>query len=388
MDSDFECYTIDGVWKEIQNVLQSTLHEYLDHGNVGVGSMAASVSQLPVSMSAYFAKKRHPRPKKSALFRFDATTHAINVSAYAKEQKFTSIIRSATTNYLSSPENPEQIYVCPPGIENVTVVFRPVMRFVVEIENKLPQPCDLRQFLETYTRETYLPKIRSDTSTKLDSILMSVDAWEIIASAEEMKNVDARAPILTSTIKTFEICRLIETLIQSAPAFGENFAELWLFVLDMYRKNADLEYEKSTKSIVRPFGTGEEIERRKISAAWAVDEDISRLLKSLPNWTALTDYGAAAAAPTTTPFTPTAASMNTPIVESAQEIRRRNQRESEILIGNLGMQKKIEDYEVIVDDLNRLRLLANMHESIEWFVKEVKLALIQLPPTMLNKLKV
>jgi hypothetical protein len=31
----------------------------------------------------------------------------------------------------------------------------------------------------------------------------------------------------------------------------------------------------------------EPTEWRKISAAWSVDEDISRLLKSLPNWTSL-----------------------------------------------------------------------------------------------------
>ena len=42
-------------------------------------------------------------------------------------------------------------------------------------------------------------------------------------------------------------------------------------------------YEHITRSIRQPDNM-EPQEWRKISAAWAVDEDISRLLKSLPNW--------------------------------------------------------------------------------------------------------
>lgn len=42
---------------------------------------------------------------------------------------------------------------------------------------------------------------------------------------------------------------------------------------------------------------------RKISANWAADEDISRLLKSLPNWTNLV----------ATPATPTKTPMKEPI---------------------------------------------------------------------------
>ncbi len=67
-------------------------------------------------------------------------------------------------------------------------------------------------------------------------------------------------------------------------------------------------------------GADQPIEWRKISAAWAVDEDISRLLKSLPNWTSLVmetseENGIFSQTPQTAP--------QTPLAESAEEIRNR-----------------------------------------------------------------
>uniref|UniRef100_A0A1I7WFV8 Four helix bundle protein n=1 Tax=Heterorhabditis bacteriophora TaxID=37862 RepID=A0A1I7WFV8_HETBA len=54
-----------------------------------------------------------------------------------------------------------------------------------------------------------------------------------------------------------------------------------------------------------------------------------------------------------------------------QEIRQRNERESEILIGNLGTQKHIEKAE-LVTDIGDVRALAALHESLRWFAIEVK----------------
>lgn len=91
------------------------------------------------------------------------------------------------------------------------------------------------------------------------------------------------------------------------------------------------------------------VEYPKLSAAWVVDEDISRLLKSLPSWTAVKD----------SLFSPAADQIQTPfvgsnltasaMVESEQEIRERTQRESEILIGNLGTQKQVKKAELITN---------------------------------------
>jgi len=47
-------------------------------------------------------------------------------------------------------------------------------------------------------------------------------------------------------------------------------------------------------------------------------------------------------------------------------------------MGNLGTQKKIEQWETI-DDLNHIRALATMHESLEWFAACMRRSLQQLP---------
>lgn len=105
-----------------------------------------------------------------------------------------------------------------------------------------------------------------------------------------------------------------------------------------------------------------------------MDEDISRLLKSLPSWSLINQ-----AATTPTPgneFTPTGR-VGIDLKESEQEIRQRTQREAEILIGNLGTQKQIKKTELITD-MDHVRALACMHESLQWFATSMRNLLANL----------
>lgn len=100
-------------------------------------------------------------------------------------------------------------------------------------------------------------------------------------------------------------------------------------------------------------------EHQKISAAWAVDEDISRLLKSLPNWMIISQ-----STPGAEQTTPTGMMMS--LNDSEPEIRKRTERESEILIGNLGTQNPIR-IEQLITDMEHVKSLVCMHESLQWF---------------------
>jgi exocyst complex component 4 len=138
------------------------------------------------------------------------------------------------------------------------------------------------------------------------------------------------------------------------------------------------------------------VEYPKLSAAWVVDEDISRLLKSLPSWTAVKS----------SLFSPSADQIQTPFagsslngIESEQEIRERTQRESEILIGNLGTQKQLKRTELITS-MENLKVgcsylgnaanqpfniilnqaLACMHETLQWFVGRMRALMGGLSP--------
>lgn len=388
-------YTMNDVWEVIQGTLQQVLNDYLDIKNaamnIGGGGIAHSSvlsnNQLLAadnSLSTYFNKKKPTRGKKATLFRFDSTMHAIKVASYVREQKLYAL--PSLTTMAEDGTGDQTLLICGPTPENAIIIFKPLMKFVSEIEESDgASSVNLRAFMENYIRDYYLPKMQGELMQKLEIIFQSGDAHDALWTSEEAKRLDANVPLLICAVRVSEICRNLEVLMQSAPVFAPKFAELWLQVLNEFRKFAQLVFEKIGRSIKQEGNV--EVERRKISAAWAVDEDISRLLKSLPNWLALTENASVAAS---TPFSPPVANMSilaTPMMESAEDIRQRNMRESEILISNLGMQKRIDEHEVILDDIYNWKLLANMHESMQWFCRTMRMYLQHLPANVINILK-
>jgi len=61
-----------------------------------------------------------------------------------------------------------------------------------------------------------------------------------------------------------------------------------------------------------------------------------------------------------------------------KESRHRTVRESELLIGNLGSQKQIQKAE-LVTDMEHIRALACMHESLQWFSFQMRAMINSLP---------
>ncbi|PIO73581.1 hypothetical protein TELCIR_04453 [Teladorsagia circumcincta] len=69
-----------------------------------------------------------------------------------------------------------------------------------------------------------------------------------------------------------------------------------------------------------------------------------------------------------------------------RDILQRNERESEILIGNLATQKKIERAELLTD-MSDVRALAALHESLRWFACEVRRLINSLPQHVKTNLR-
>ena len=78
-------------------------------------------------------------------------------------------------------------------------------------------------------------------------------------------------------------------------------------------------------------------DKRIISAQWAKDEDISRFLKSLPNWRTLARHRGT-----------TTNSSSSQSEESVEDIEKRNTKETEILVSNLGS-SDIPAHEILSD---------------------------------------
>lgn len=444
-DRDFEPYDQKSVWRQVQLGLQNVLADYLepDHKTAeGVASVHnASSGTLPSfsNMSVYFGKRRllssmvggtgpgaASAVKKTAMvlaapfFRFDATAHALTSRTYANQRRRrqSSFDWAPVTNAASVGDDDRNAYlVCRPDPDNLALVFRPVMRMVTEVEGKSGEaPCMLRTYLEDFTRDIFLPKLRRDTEIRLDASLRDPDAWDLPASMDELavagavpvqhgqEGLPRNAAPLRSAARALIIGRQYEALVQSAPAFAEHFADGWAQLLREYAAAARRAYDRATGgAVLAPTATNDVnfshpsaiLEKRKISASWAIDEDISRLLKSLPNWLALSEAGSAlqhnganSAAPTpssgSTAFNGTSHAQRE---SSTSEIRQRNQRESEILISNLGAQKRIDDHELILEDQDRIRRLAALHESVEWLARQSCLALRQMAPQTAGRLR-
>jgi len=100
-------------------------------------------------------------------------------------------------------------------------------------------------------------------------------------------------------------------------------------------------------------------ERRITSASWVKDDDISRLLRSLPNWQRMK-----------------AASESAVQDEEDQgmsedDLHRMNLKESSVLTANLSTTDQRETVIEIISDTATLRSIGNMSESMEWFSRRI-----------------
>ncbi|KAL6729844.1 hypothetical protein Aduo_000861 [Ancylostoma duodenale] len=279
---------------------------------------------------------KEPVESKKPLFRFDATAFASGTST-------------------TDPTAQSPLVVCRPSAFNIVPMF-PWLRKLMDSTEKETgvSPCQLGRYVRSFVMELFVERVKARLSERMDDALRRSD------NSRPRSNLNTK--VLPSCERILELCQEVHGLIVAMDPYADRFAGLWLLLLSEYKKSVEDMYERTTKSLSEIDGVAS---RRKISAAWAADEDISRLLMSLPNWLM--------AATETTPSTP-----SVPNLESEKDIRQRNERESEILIGNLATQKKIERAELLTD-MGDVRALAALHESLRWFACEVRRLMATLP---------
>lgn len=111
-------------------------------------------------------------------------------------------------------------------------------------------------------------------------------------------------------------------------------------------------YYKIASQAYRSIVPAQEV-RQTNSNQWISDPDICRWLMGLPNWINLImDI------------------EHEEVEESPEDIRMRNQQETNILLSNLG-QKKIIPKSDIFSNVHDLKMLAHLHESLEWLATRI-----------------
>uniref|UniRef100_A0A8C6UQU9 Exocyst complex component Sec8 n=1 Tax=Neogobius melanostomus TaxID=47308 RepID=A0A8C6UQU9_9GOBI len=338
-EEGIKLYDQADVSAKIQTVLQVLLMEYLDVKNsrsTTETSAQLSYARTGSEFAAFFAKKKPQRAKQS-LFKFESSSHAISMSAYLREQRRELYSKSgelqggADDNLI---EGGEMKFVCKPGARNITVIFQPLLRFIQEIEMNLgpgqAKQCQLRAFLTYYINDLFLNQVRTEINKEIVAVSKVADPLKILASADTMKVLGVQRPLLQSTVVVEKSIQDLMSLMQDLSAYSNQFLEMVCDKLKEYKEICNT-------------GVVQCEEKLTISASWSKDEDISRLLQSLPNWKR----------------------------EDEEDVTRTAfAKESEVLTGNLG--DKLIPQNEILRDVSDLKALANLQESMEWLAVRLK----------------
>ncbi|XP_052029362.1 exocyst complex component 4 isoform X1 [Apodemus sylvaticus] len=380
---EIKLYDMADVWVKIQDVLQMLLTEYLDMKNTRTSSEPSaqlSYASTGREFAAFFAKKKPQRPKNS-LFKFESSSHAISMSAYLREQRRELYSRSGELQ--GGPddnliEGGGTKFVCKPGARNITVIFHPLLRaisqalkyqdhqaedrtrrplcsgFIQEIEHALglgpAKQCPLREFLTVYIKNIFLNQVLGEINKEIEGVTKTSDPLKILANADTMKVLGVQRPLLQSTIIVEKTVQDLMNLMHDLSAYSDQFLNMVCVKLQEYKDTCSTAYR----------GIVQSEEKLVISASWAKDDDISRLLKSLPNWTNMAQPK----------------QLRPKREEEEDFIRAAFGKESEVLIGNLG--DKLIPPQDILRDVSDLKALANMHESLEWLAGRTKSAFSNL----------
>ncbi|XP_051911425.1 exocyst complex component 4 [Hippocampus zosterae] len=359
-EEGIKLYEQADVSAKIQAVLQVLLMEYLDVKNSRSAtepSAQLAYASTGSEFAAFFAKKKPQRAKQS-LFKFESSSHAISMSAYLREQRRelyskSGELQGGTDDNLM--EGGEMKFVCKPGARNITVIFQPLLRFIQEIEMNMgagqAKQCQLRTFLTYYINDLFLNQVRTEINKEIEAVSKAADPLKILASADTMKVLGVQRPVLQSTVVVEKSIQDLMNLMQDLSAYSNQFLEMICDKLKEYKEICNTAY----RGIVQCE------EKLTISASWSKDEDISRLLQSLPNWANM------------------AQPRQTRQKREDEEdfTRAAFAKESEVLTGNLG-DKLIPDNEIL-RDVSDLKSLANLHESMEWLAGRLKAFFASLP---------
>jgi len=326
------------VWGKVQAVMQVLLTDYLDFKSSStLGSMStsqqntAAYSEPTADINSYFVRRAKPRTKKSQLFRFDSSSTALSMNDYLREH---------TEEGESTKE--EKVLVCDANPHNITLIFSQLMQFIQEIEKALKcQPgshCTLYAFLMDYIKDVFLGQIHVDISNSLNSASQSLDAWKSVVDSDELRRLAVSRPLLASTVSVKASIDNLAEMMVTLPLYSHHFLTIMCNVLMQYKEICGAAY----RGLVQPDAE----DKRIISAQWAKDEDISRFLKSLPNWGTVGGKE-----------------------ETSEEVETRNTKETNMLMQNLGS-SDIPAHEILSDP-GQLRSLAQLHESLAWFAQAV-----------------
>ncbi|XP_055641900.1 exocyst complex component 4 isoform X2 [Toxorhynchites rutilus septentrionalis] len=383
-----KAYDLIEYWGQAQAVLKLVLTDYLDIQNDSSDElMRVQFTDQATNINTFFSRRK--MQAKKMLFKFDKSSHTASLepdSSSKEHRRNPSNVSNSTAkedvlnqsggnglNLLNASFNKhmtgsdrkkaERSLVCPPDAALVRQIYLPMMGYIHEIESfmkcKSGQLCSLNTFLANYVKDAYLARGHNrNLQLTIESLSKTQDAWRSIISPEEMKRLGLTRPLLQNTVMVESRISETKKLILDLPTYSDELLKMVCALLKTYRETCQAAY----RGIVQP----ETEDKRIYSVAWLKDDDITRFLKSLPNWTDLKTSNVRHKQSSGQKRL-----MNTEPSEeeSPTAVQQRNVREAEMLTSNLS-EGGISQQEIL-SDVGVLKELAILQESMEWFAGRI-----------------
>uniref|UniRef100_A0A1Q3F4T8 Exocyst complex component Sec8 n=1 Tax=Culex tarsalis TaxID=7177 RepID=A0A1Q3F4T8_CULTA len=392
--SQVKAYDLIEYWGQAQAVLKLVLTDYLDIQNDSSDElMRTQFTEQTTNINTFFSRRKVQG--KKLMFKFDKSSHTSllepdtstkehrrnpsNVSNSTAKDDVLNASGSNGQNLLNSSfskhtgpalgpdrKKQERQLVCTPDAALVRQIYLPMMGYIHEIEGfmkcKSGQLCSLNTFLANYVKDAYLARGHNrNLQLTIESLSKTQDAWRSIITPEEMKRLGLTRPLLQNTVLVESRISETKKLILDLPTYSDELLKMVCSLLKTYRETCQAAY----RGIVQP----ETEDKRIYSVAWLKDDDITRFLKSLPNWTDLKSSNARHRAQQAQSGGKRHMKTEPSEEESPTAVQQRNVREAEMLTSNLG-EGGISQQEIL-SDVGVLKELAILQESMEWFAGRI-----------------
>jgi len=351
---DVQLYEMDVVWAKIQSVLQVVLSEYLDADNIATAAPQLGFSEGTSSLSSHFSRKKVTRPRGARLFRFDASSHAISMNNYLREQRAqqrSDSIINTTSPLLEHAISTQK--VCQPNARNITVIFAPLKGFIEEIEKALHcegiRKCSLHEFITDYVQDIFIRQIQYELKKDFDTAMKVTEPLKVLADPVVYKNVGSLKNILQTATVADQCLWFLYDLTSSLDSYQDHFLTMACSLVQEYKEMSVQAY----RGIVQP----EAEDQRVLSASWVRDPSVSDILEKLDNWRIV---------------------YNLPITDpSAKSAEECYSNEAQFFIYKMEEEKHV-DKTSLIEDPADLRAIASLHESLEWMASRLELFIVKI----------
>jgi len=345
-----DLYEMDMVWNKIQNFLQILLNEYLDADSVQASTQQQQQSNDNSVISSHFTKKRAQQRSlpQNKLFRFDRSSHAISMNNYLREQRAQLRHAAISSGTQSSPILEHAMStqkVCQPNARNITSIFGPLKSFIADIEAALDYPpnrhCAINEFITNFVKDTFIRHIQCDLKKDFDAAMRVTEPLKMMADPSICKELGTTKSLLQGATVADHCLWYLFDLTCSLDSYQDDFLAMACSLTQEYKAVAEQLYKGVV--LYGPEGSAPD---------WLTSSELNEYLRNSEGWRVVNGLLPSSTKPD-----------DKPLEKSYSNEAKYFVYKSSSLDLNSGG---------IISDVNDLRSIACLHESVEWMSERLE----------------